>query len=420
MTTATPTRLTRIRHVARESFVRNSALLMANYVISGLLGFAFWALAARMLPADTVGTVSALVAGLGFAAAAAGVGMPNTVVRFLHAEPDQRSFVLAAVGLVGATSLVVATAIVTVPGGLGLPLGPTSRLLVVALVVAMAVGPVVDAVIVGFRVTGSIVVKNALAGAVRIAALPLLALAGVDQHDGLMWALLVSTALAAVISFTVGLRQTRSLPDDERARHPFAALAGKITFSGGNYASMLVSIAPLAFTPIVAVALLGPAAGAFTTAALLLVSALNAIPTTISQSLFAELSTKVHDTRVIVRRALRGTYTLVAPAVGIVVVIAPFVLAVFGPEYTAATWCLRLMALGSLLGAFNYVADVVINAAGRIVAFTAVNTVGSAVVLAATVVGATHSLTGLGLGWLVGQGCYSLLAGAALLSGRTS
>ncbi|MDL5159547.1 lipopolysaccharide biosynthesis protein [Actinomycetospora termitidis] len=414
MTTATAT-LSRIRHVARESFVRNSALLMANYVISGLLGFAFWALAARMLPADTVGTVSALVAGLGFAASAAGVGMPNTVVRYLHTEADQRAFVLAAVGLVTATSLVVAGAIVGVPGSFGLPLGPTSRILVVALVVAMAVGPVVDAVIVGFRVTGSIVVKNALAGAVRIAALPLLAALGADQHDGLMWALLLSTALAALISFTVGLRQARSVPDGGSGRLPWSALAGKITFSGGNYASMLVSIAPLAFTPIIALTLLGPAAGAYTTAALLLVTALNAIPTTISQSLFAELSTKTHDTRVIVRRALRGTYTLVAPVVGIVLVIAPFVLAVFGPEYTAATWCLRLMALGSLLGAFNYVADVVINAAGRIVAFTAVNTAGSAMVLVATVVGATHSLTGLGLGWLVGQGCYSVLAGAALL-----
>lgn len=422
MTTLAPTRLTRLRDLSRESFVRNSALLLANYLISGLLGFAFWAVAARMVPATTVGTVSALVAGLGFAAVAAGVGMPNTVVRFLHTEPDQRAFVLAAVGTVAAVASVTAAVLVLVPGGFGLPVGSASTTLVVAMVVVMAIGPVVDAVIVGFRVTGSIVVKNALAGALRIAALPLLVGAG---EDGLLTALLVSTALAAGISFTVGIRRARRAPDDGHDRHVLASLTGKLSFSSGNYVSTLVSIAPLAFTPIITLALLGPAASAYVTCALLLVSALNAIPTTISQSLFAELSAASGNRRAFIRRALRGTYALVAPAVLVVVVIAPWVLAIFGPDYTAATWCLRLMALGSLLGAFNYVADVVLNASGRIVAFTVVNTVGSGLVLAATTLGALvtppgSTLTGLGLGWLVGQGCYSVLAAVALALGPAS
>ena len=88
-------------------------------------------------------------------------------------------------------------------------------------------------------------------------------------------------------------------------------------------------------------------------------------------------------------------------------------------------WGVIALTLGSLLGAFNYVADVVINASGRIVAFTVVNTIGSGLVLVATALGAVFTppgstLTGLGLGWLVGQGCYSLLAAAALAMTPTS
>lgn len=422
MTRAAALASSHLSQTLRDSFLRNSVLLIVNYAISGVVGFVFWAVAARAFPAAEIGNVSALLSGLSFIAVVAGLGFQNTIVRYLASEPDQRALVIGATSLVGLVGGVGTLVVLVVPGHVGLPVpadtGALGDAIVVGIVVLLATGAVADAAIIGFRRTGTIVVKNAVAGALRIALLPVVA---GDGEPGLLVCLVVSIGLATLVSLVVGLwRAHRRV----RQPHPFKTLSGKVRFSAGNYVAMLLSIGPLSILPVFVVNVHGPVQGAYFSVCILIIIALNAVPSTLSQSLFAELAAHPRDHDRLVRRAFRIAYSLMGPIVLVIATLAPLLLGLFGNEYTAATTCLRLMAVGGLFGAFNYVADVVLNAAGKIGAFTFVNVTGAVAVLGTAMVLGTRSLTWLGVGWLAGQIIYSILAGTALfrcgLLGRRS
>lgn len=413
MTRAAAPASTHLSQVLRDSFLRNSVLLILNYAISGLIGFAFWAVAARSSAAAEIGNVSALLSGLTFVAVAAGLGFQNTIVRYLASEPDQRALVVGATSVVGLVGGFLTLVVLAVPGHVGLPVltetGVLGDAVVVGIVVLLATGAVADAAIIGFRATGTIVVKNAIAGGLRIALLPVVAGSG---EPGLLVCIFVSIGLATFVSLVVGLRRAHRRV---RQPNPFKTLSGKVRFSAGNYVAMLLSIGPLSVLPVFVVNVHGAVQGAYFSVSILIIIALNAVPSTISQSLFAELAASPQDRARLIRRAFRIAYSLMGPIVLVIAALAPVLLGLFGDEYTAATTCLRLMALGGLFGAFNYIADVLLNAAGRIGVFTVVNVTGAVAVLAATMVLGTRGLTWVGVGWLAGQIFYSMLAGTALV-----
>jgi len=61
----------------------NGVWLMANTVATGLLGVGFWAVAARLFPASTVGREGALVSAMVGVSAIGQLGLNAVVARFL-------------------------------------------------------------------------------------------------------------------------------------------------------------------------------------------------------------------------------------------------------------------------------------------------------------------------------------------------
>ncbi len=199
------------------------------------------------------------------------------------------------------------------------------------------------------------------------------------------------------------------------------ALSHCRSFALGNHVAALVALLPTTVLPILVLDRLGARQAAFFAMPLMIVALLNVIPSMASQSLFAEASADEASLQTQTRRTLLGVYALVVPGVIVLCLLAHPVLSIFGADYARnGTRCLQLLALSGLFAGFNYVADVVLNARKQVRSYVFLNTAGTACAIGFPVLFMSHGLTGVGVGWLVGQIGYSLLAVATLAFVRTA
>jgi len=80
----------KIRGFLRISLYRNAAYLLMTSGTNSLAGFVFWAMAARLYPAEGVGLASAAISAMGLLALLSTLGMDYGLIRFLpgaHACP---------------------------------------------------------------------------------------------------------------------------------------------------------------------------------------------------------------------------------------------------------------------------------------------------------------------------------------------
>jgi Glycosyl hydrolase family 26 len=137
----------------------------------------------------------------------------------------------------------------------------------------------------------------------------------------------------------------------------------------------------------------------------------------VAQVLFAEASRRGASLREQLARAVRGVYGLLLPALVIVVAAAPLLLSLFGAAYaSAATGCLRVLALSTLLTGGTYLIDSLLIARDRKAAYVFINGVNAFLVLGCVGVLLPRGLTAAAVGWALAQGL-SLMIGLAILAG---
>lgn len=404
-----------IRAVRDDALYSGSLLLLANAVLLAAFGFVFWAIAARVHSAASVGFFSGVSSAVTLLAAVAALGLPNTMLRHLAGAPHQRGVLAAALASLLALGSGLCLAVVGLlgphlPADLQLenPAGGTG--LLVALVAVTAANALTDAGLVALRATRAVLLKN-LAGS--IAKLATIApLAGLDTK-GLVLAFGSGAALSAVLGTVLLWRRFSA---GGSAREAVRALRRYVSFSLGNYAGMVMGILPLTVVPLIVLGARGPREAAWFTVAYLIVGFVNFIPSTTSQVLFAELSRSPEALRDQVLKALAGIYGLLLPVSLLLLAAGPLVLRIFGADYSAGAGdCLRLLAAGTVFTGANYLIDVLLTSADRVRAYALMNGINAALVLTAVAVLAPEGLTAVGLGWTLAQGA-SLVAGMVVLA----
>lgn len=408
-----------VRSILGQKLYRNSLLLIADSAVSAGLGFVFWTLAARTFDARTVGTVAAVIGALTLASAAATFGLPNTMLRYLAGEADQRALLRAACVVVAGGGGLAGAVWAIAPGHLGVPISSVTQrwwLILVILagaIVASAVGNVADAGLIALREPEYVLATNALGGVVKVVSLLFAATLGTV---GLLGSYLAATAVAAISATAVVTARARPLAGRGRRERLLSPLAGKVTFAAGNHLAALVAILPTTTMTALAVAIIGARDAAYLAMPLMIVGLLNVVPAMVAQSLYADLSADPTLGLTHIRRALRATYVLAIPAIGALAIAARPVLALFGPTYASrGAGCLQLMALAGVFASFNYLADAVLLARSKVAGYLFLNITGAAVTLALPVLFMGRDLRGVGLGWVLGQVGYTVLAAATLV-----
>ncbi|WP_370020276.1 glycosyltransferase [Planotetraspora sp. GP83] len=402
----------RVRSVVHDRLYRSSLLLLANTAFLAGFGFVFWTLAARSYAAEAVGWLAGVTAAVNLLATVAALGLPNTLIRHLARDRNPRALVGAAVALISAVGGVLTVCCVLAIGPL---LPPTLHLdqrgggvsLVTILVAFTAVSSAFDAGLIAAGATGALLVKN-LAGSIA----KVLALIALTRFEvtGLVMAYGVGTALGSILG---GLALVRRLGRGGRPRHRVPTLRRYVSYAAGTYLGTIMGILPSTVVPLETLAIRGPQETAWFAIAFQLAAFLNFIPSTTSQALFAESSGR--SLRQGVWKALKGIYALLLPAVFLMVLAAPYLLRLFGETYsTRASDCLRVLALGALVTAGNYVMDTALIARDRASAYVLVNGANAALVLTLVAVLMPFGLTAAAWGWVLAQ-AVSLVVGFSVV-----
>lgn len=400
--------------VAAEPIYRGSLLLLVNTVVLALFGFVFWALAARMYPARSVGVFSGVTSTITLLGAVAALGLPNTLMRHLSASADPRRLVEGVLGAVVVAGGLLCLAVVLVagphlPASLHLHTGVGAAAGLAALVAVATASAATDAALIAVRSTQALLAKNLAGGILKVAVLPALATLATS---GLIAAYAVGSALSAALGLAA-LR--RRLPDAAAPASRVALLRRHASFSAGTYAGTLVGILPLTTVPLLVLAIRGASETAWFTSAFVIAGFLNFIPSTVAQVVFAEVSRDASALRRDVVKAVRGIYLLLLPVLALTIVGAPWILRLFGAQYSAhAAPALRVLALGALFTGGTYLVDAILAARDRVFGYMVMNAVNAVLVLGATGALLPYGLTAAAWGW-AGAQALSLVVGLGML-----
>lgn len=404
-----------VRNLFGDALYRGSLILITNTVATAVIGFAFWSLAAHRYPASAVGVFSSVTSGAGLLAVIAALGLPNVIIRHITSVQNARELIIVAVTAIATVGTVLCLVIALVlgphlPASLGLHQRGGMVLLVTILVTLTAVGTILDVGLVATRSSHDVLIKNLAGSIVRVVAMLLLV-------SFPSWGLLIAYSLGLGLTVALGGVFLNRQVKAKRARFgAFRVLRSYLSITSGNYVATVMGILPASVVPLQVLVVLGAAETGRFAIAFLIGGFLNVIPATVAQVLFAEASREGASLWRQLRKAVRGVYALLLPAIVIVIAAAPLILRLFGEAYaTAATGCLRVLALSALFTGGTYLVDSLLIARDRIAAYIFMNGANAALVLGFVGILVPRGLTAAATGWALAQGL-SLVLGIIVVA----
>jgi O-antigen/teichoic acid export membrane protein len=410
----------RARQLQEESLFRNSLYIMGTTAVTSLLGFGFWVIAARVLPAEEVGRAAALVSAMLFVSVFTNLGIGQVFVSRLASREAGHNWsltVTTGIALVGLVSLAGGTiAAVLLPAlvpALKHGISTSTFLLLPIGVAAAACSLVIDFAAIAERHAKLAFVRNSVAAALRLAAIGLAAL---GPLDGTAWVLAIWVASFLLIDVFALTRLLPALGHDFRPtlggwQRELGAMKGLIA---GHQSINLGAQASTYLLPVIVSARLGPAQNAFFYTTFMVASALFFIAPAISNALFAEGAHAPARLGEDARRASRYILLLAGPPALVLLLAGPLILGVFGPEYAdEGSTLLRILVAAAVFDSALQVALAVLRVRHRLreaaiaTWFTLVVAIGSTWVLLPPL-----GLEGGGVGWALGKvaGCLACVA----------
>lgn len=410
-----------------DRLIANAVSLVGTGAVTSGLGFGFWWLAARVLPAEGVGLGSAAVSAMTLIATLSMLGLGTLLIGEL---PGVRR--ADAAGLLSAAllSAAAAAALLAVACGLALPhaapafawitRGPATLALFVLGVVVSAVTLVFDQAVIGLLRGEVQWYRNAVSAAVKLLAVPVVgqftAHAGAQAIYGAWLIGNVASVLAVLLLARRGRAPLLDRPD-------WSAL----TRLGGptlrHHALNLAMQAPALALPVLAASRLSPGANAAFYVSWMIASFASMVPYALATVLPATVLPAVSPQgasalRGRVRASLRWSLLVCVPGtVGLILTARPL-LALFGPAYEHHAPSLQVLALTALpvIVKAHYIALGRMH--GQLARAAAVVALGGAAELAAAALGGgAWGVVGLSVGLLIASGLEALCLLPTVLRG---
>jgi O-antigen/teichoic acid export membrane protein len=412
--------VTEVKRALEGPIVRNAASLYGATVITSLLGFIYWFVAARLVPAQAVGIASAVQSAAQFLGYFCVIGLNTLVISELSADKQRaRSLILTAVASVGVVALVLSAAVAIGLQSLSSAIrqgvhGPVGLLVFVLLGTLTTVLLVLDDACIGLLRGDLQFKRNAVFAVSKLALLPVLIWAWASP-SGIE--LVVAWLSGLVISsMTLGL-QLGKLTRGQPSRLEFRRLLAKRHLMVGHHWLNLSIQAPRLILPVLVVLIIGPKANAAFTAAFLVVSFVNVIPSQLSTVLFALAPGDEAALRHQVRKTMRICRLLSIVSAILFFIFAGLILRIFGHDYEQATTALIIIGLTTYPQSLkaHYVAIARVRGRMQLAAFR--TTVGACLEVGLAAAGANvHGLTGLAVGYLVATLTESVLFAPSVLA----
>lgn len=400
-----------------EPLFRAAYSLMANSVLTAVLGIAYWALAARIVPSAAVGQDGTLITAMITVSTICQLNLNNAIARFLPSTGAGSSRALALSYLVGAgASLLGGVVFVAV-----MPLISDSFAFLtedLVLVIAFPLGTALwavfvlqDAALAALRQAPWVPVENTAFGLVKLAALPVL-VAATTHGTFVAWVLGAAMLLLPVNWFVF----RRAVPEHVRTVEPGSEgptrteQRRRASFLAQDYLATVLNLVAVTLLPLVVLAVLGSEQSAYFFIPFSIMLAVELFVHGATTSLLVEGARVGADVVGLTRSLLRRIGPIVIGSVLILVLAAPLVLAPFGSDYAQqGASVLRLLALAALFHAVTILFVTISRLQRRGSQILAVY-LGWFVLQAGLVYALAHShgIDGVAFGWMVANAAIAL------------
>jgi O-antigen/teichoic acid export membrane protein len=328
---------------------RGGLALLLNTVVTGSLGFVYWVLAARQFSTAAVGTAGALVSATALFASLGQLNLTGLVMRYLPTAGNRSGGLVLRVYLVSvALAFGVASVSLLLVDAVGsadsvLRLSGWEAFVFLASVVATVIFTLQDSVLIALRKATWVPVENGLFGVAKIALLGTMAAAGTAfaLYGAWMIPLALTIPVVSLALWVLIRRRSHSgggLP-------PRAVL---VRFAATDAAGGLFTQGWTYLLPVIVASRLGPSQNALFYAAFLFSSTIDQIAANFASSLTVEGAHSPAAIRRLARQALWHSLRLTVPVVVVMLIAAPWLLELFGPQYEDAVTVMRLLLLACI------------------------------------------------------------------------
>jgi O-antigen/teichoic acid export membrane protein len=389
-----------------EPLLRNGHVLTLSSLLAATLGAAFWVLATSWYSTATVGRSYAALSAVMLLSGVGQLNLADVLVRFVPAAGRHAGrLALRCYTASALCSTVVAVAFLlvvpTVAPGLGYLRNPVAGACFVAGAVGYSIFVLQDGALTGLRRTGWVLGENALFAAVKAA---MLAVCGFLALDAGILASWVGGLVVALVVTNVFLFR-HAVPAHQQAQQDAPAPQRLLGYAAADYSGALFRLAAYNVVPLLVLNRLGPDGSAYFSLAWVIAYTLFLLAYNMGSSLIVEAARAPERLVEHARKVLRHNAVLLAASALLLEVAAPWLLALFGPQYAAhGTTLLRLLVLSALPNLLLGVAVDVARARRRLAW-----AVGLQAALCALVLGLSVWLiprlgvTGVGVAWLVAE-----------------
>jgi O-antigen/teichoic acid export membrane protein len=387
-------------HCHRD-LLSNAGSLAATTGLTSMLGFAYWALAARLFSQQAVGYGSAAVSTMTLLGTIGMLGMGTVLIGELPRRRSRAGLISAALLASGLGSLLLATSFVQVAPLLSVRFEDLSRTaaqmtVFCSGVVLTAITLVFDQATIGLMRGGLQLSRNLVFAVAKLLILPV---AATVLHGQFGVGMTLSWVAGSALSLLPIALRLRFAGDPVIARPHWEVLRrlGKTTLAH-NWLNLAITV-PRSLIPVLVIVVVSPSANAAFYAAWTLSGFLYIIPTHLGTVLFAVAASDPQAITRKLRFSLRLSLLLGFPGMLIMGLGAHLALSMFGANYArTATLSLCLLVIGYMpaIPKFHYIA--VCRATGKISRAAAFFTLAAvAEVGAAAVGGSLDGLPGLSL-----------------------
>jgi O-antigen/teichoic acid export membrane protein len=402
----------RLSNVRRVPLYRSSFALMLTTGLNGILGFAYWVLAARLYPAKAVGIGAGAISAMTLVSSLGWVGLQFVLLRYVPVAGRAQARLVRLCYTAAIAIALVATAIFLAGfarlAGLGiLTESPLTVVLFGASIVFWVMFSLQDPVLIGLRRAGWVPVENATFGAIK--AVLLVALAA----SASAWAILGAWVLGLVglvVVINVALFG-RLLSKERTVPSRLPSQRQLVRFATGHHFVAVTAAIPDSLVSLLILAFMPGAANAYYYSAWAVSFSFRLLAVNMSSALIVEGALAESKVRSLVRQVSRMALVVMIPLVVVVVAGADPIMAAFGPKYTQAANLLRLFALSLIpFTILNFVIAVerIQERVGRALLIAGAST--------AVTIGLdlwlipSAGLSGAGWGWLIGQTLGAVIA----------
>ena len=337
MTNLSPVRALRsIAFGGDSSLLRNGYALMANTVVTGVLGLAYWLLAARHYSEANVGRASAAYSAMNLLAGITALSLIGAMARFIP-QSGRGTGKLIRLGYgISVLSAIIGSAVFLLVAGrpgssyselTGVPIG----IIFTGCVIIWSLFTLQDGALVGMRNASWVTLENAVFGVAKIAML--LPLAAVIPHTGLYVSWMVPAALAVPavnwLIFSKLLPRHKGIKGS--APPPTRSQVGR--FLAGDVSGALMLLASINLVPVLVAMFVAPGLNAYFYMAWTIGITLDLLAANMALSLTVEGAFDPVALARHAKAALRRLMMLLVPAAIGIALLAPVILGLFGPGY---------------------------------------------------------------------------------------